>query len=80
MLKFVKPGTPEWARMWSVAVPGPDKAQAHPANGESWQYMGSTNRRGRWEHEFRHRNLPGLDRRVYAAVPASDAWVATLPN
>lgn len=59
----------------------------NPRSGECWQYMGTgpfEETRCRiiggsygataWVHEFRHRDLPGPNRRVYCAVQASPGW------
>jgi len=65
---------PEWAYAWSYF---PDPGMAHPASGECLQYMGSAQYPGRgWVHVFRHRQVPGSDRRQYWQVPASVGWQA----
>ena len=63
---------PEWAYAWSHFS---DPVMAHPASGECLQYMGSAQYLGRgWVHVFRHRQVPGSDRRQYWQVPASVGW------
>lgn len=79
-LVFVEPDSLEWHRMWRLACPGGDRVEENPRSGECWQYMGSTDRRGLWEHEFRHRDHPSTNKRLYKRVEASAAWVGALPN
>jgi len=63
---------PEWACAWSHF---PDLVMAHPVSGECLQYLGSAQYPGRgWVHVFRHRQVPGSDRRQYWQVPASVGW------
>jgi hypothetical protein len=68
MLVFVEPDSSEWNVMWSAFI---NKDETDPASGESWQYMGTTNRGGTWRHEFRHRRHPVRRERVYVYVPVS---------
>lgn len=42
--------------------------------GEAWQYMGSSVKRGRWHHDFRHRLLPDSDGYTRRSYPASLRW------
>lgn len=79
----------EWAWLqlerWSVYTHGGAKAQSQCScafphrcatgpDGESWQYMGTTDE----AHEFRHRNWPLVGRRVYLHIPRQAAIGAQL--
>jgi len=69
---WLKRDDPEWARAWSHF---PDPVMEHPASGECLQYLGSTQTPGcGWVHVFRHRQVPGSDRRQYWHVLASVGW------
>lgn len=68
---------PEWHLAWQglARLTGDDDFEAqHPESGEVWQYMGSTDARGHWQHEFRHRDHPLTGERRYVRVAASPGW------
>lgn len=75
---WVRVGSKEWffAWEWLLAISGDAEPETlDPRSGEVWQYMGSTRRRGSWEHEFRHRSHPRFrGQRVLLRVPASPDW------
>ena len=64
----------EWHRAWEVVhntrfpvrKPGPVQSD------EFWQYMGSFNRDGKWQHEFRHRYHPATAQREFIHVDCAD--------
>ena len=72
---FLDEGSQEWDRAWSeIARRYGDTACECPATGETWQYMGTVESADRYEHQFRHRNLPARNARVYDHVVASFEW------
>ena len=80
-INFLDEGSPEWDRAWSeIARRYGDTACECPVTGEMWQYMGTVERAGRYVHEFRHRNLPARNARVYDQVVASFGWRSDLAH
>jgi hypothetical protein len=70
-------GTREWKAAWKglVAATGDrDMLAECPQTHECWGYLCSFRDRGRWVHEFRHRNHPVRQRRWYVHVPATPGW------
>ena len=75
VIYFLTEGGQEWDRAWAeIERRYGDTACECPATGEVWQYMGTVERTGRYEHQFRHRNLPAHKARVYDHVVASFEW------
>jgi hypothetical protein len=80
-INFLDEGSQEWDRAWSeIARRYGDTACECPATGEMWQYMGTVERAGHLVHEFRHRNLPARNARVYDQVVASFGWLPDLAH
>lgn len=76
-IAFFGRDTKEWHWAWKAMAEftgDSDFTALDAESGEAWQYMGSTLRRGRWQHSFRHRQHPRLRRRVVIEVPASERW------
>lgn len=70
-------GTREWRAAWAqlVAATGDrDRMAKCPETKEVWGYVSSFRDRGRWVHEFRHKNHPRKQTRWYVHVPASEGW------
>ena len=62
----------EWEFAWKrlLQVTG-DPNETMENNGECWQYMGSIYVAPTWVHQFRHRNHPSTNQRVYKDITAS---------
>ena len=72
----------EYAAAWDALAAEPVNAgQRYPHSasndGEAWQYMGTYETDGIWQHEFRHREHPATQAREYRNIPASPGWQPT---
>lgn len=69
--------SPEWHYAWGFLAgrTGDEDREAYnPRCRESWQYLGSFLRGGRYWHEFRHRAHPADHSRRVVHVPAREDW------
>jgi hypothetical protein len=74
-IHFLDDSRPEWHRAWAeIERRYGDTTCECPVTGEVWHYMGTVERAGRFEHQFRHRNLLVRNARVYDQVAASHGW------
>lgn len=81
MTATVRPNSSEWQYMWSaLAAEFGATSQPCPLGTENWQYMGSNNHSGRWEHEFRHRNHPKHGRIVWSCRASSAFHIPTVSD
>lgn len=70
-------GSPEWHYAWGFLAghTGDEDREAYNrACGESWSYLSSFQRAGRYWHEFRHRAHPVDNDRWIVHVPAREDW------
>jgi hypothetical protein len=76
-LAWLRVRSKEWHHAWRglARLSGDTDNMAEcPLSYEVWQYMGSCLYNGRWKHEFRHRNHPRTNTRLYFRVPSTPGW------
>lgn len=76
---MLRPRSKEWNAAWKglAELSGDhDREAENPRSGEVWQYMGTAKRVAAWAHEFRHRDHPSTNDRLYLRVYASPSWKA----